>query len=124
MALDRRNKARKSITEETWQQVEALIRIEWSPEQISGRFKLRGEPGVSHERIYQHILWDKEQGGNLYKYLRRQKKQRKRYGAYDRRGIIPDRVWIDARPPVTNQRERLGDWEGELSSGADTSRPF
>ena len=35
---------------------------------------------VSHERIYQHVLQDKKQGGDLYTYLRCQKKRKKRYG--------------------------------------------
>ncbi len=35
---------------------------------------------ISHEWIYQYILRDKKQGGNLYKHLRCKKKNRRRYG--------------------------------------------
>ena len=117
LALSRRNKTNKSITEDTWQRVERLIRIEWSPEQISGRMKLQGEPYISHEWIYQYILRDKEHGGGLYQHLRCQKKRRKRYGAYERRGNLPDRVWIDERPAEANQRARIGDWEADTIIG-------
>ena len=50
-------------------------------------------------------------GGTLHKHLRCQKRRRKRYGSYDRRGKLPNRVSIDARPEIVDQRERLGDWE-------------
>ena len=66
---------------------------------------------VSHEWIYEHILADKRAGGTLHKHLRSQKKGRKRYGSYDRRGKMPNRVSIDARPEIVDQGERLGDWE-------------
>ena len=88
-----------------------LIRLDWSPEQISGRLKAEHDMQVSHEWIYQHILADKLTGGTLHKHLRCQKKRRKRYGSYDRRGKLPNRVSIDARPEIVDQRERLGDWE-------------
>jgi IS30 family transposase len=117
LALSRRNKTKKSITEDTWKQIEGLIRIEWSPEQISGRMTLQGDRRISHEWIYQHILRDKEHGGELYKHLRCQKKRRKRYGAYERRGNLPNRVWIDERPAEANQRARIGDWEADTIIG-------
>lgn len=33
------------------------------------------------------------------------------YGKYDRRGKLPNRVSIEERPQIVEQRERLGDWE-------------
>jgi len=46
LALARRNdKAQPRIDSQVWQQVEALIREQWSPEQIVGRIAM--EPGVS-----------------------------------------------------------------------------
>jgi len=72
---------------------------------------------VSHEWIYQHILADKRVGGDLYRHLLCQKKRRKRYGSYDRRGIPPNRVSIDEYPEVMDSRERLGDWEVDTVIG-------
>jgi IS30 family transposase len=50
-------------------------------------------------------------GGTLYRHLRCQKKRRKRYGGYDRRGKLPNRVSIEQRPEIVQQRQRIGDWE-------------
>jgi IS30 family transposase len=41
------------------------------------------------------------------------KPYRKRYGHYDRRGKIKNRVDIDKRPALVDRRNRIGDWEGD-----------
>ncbi len=105
------------IHRSTWVLVEALIQQDWSPEQISGRlFKEQGI-SISHERIYLHIYQNKRQGGDLHNHLRCQKKRRKRYGKQDRRGRIPNRISIDKRPAIVNNKSRIGDWEGDLIIG-------
>jgi IS30 family transposase len=117
--VSRRRKAKPRILPETWALIEDLIRRDWSPEQVSGRLESEYNIRVSHEWIYQHILADKRVGGDLYRHLRCQpalaaspgKRRRKRFGSYDRRGILPNRVSIDERPEVVDSRERLGDWE-------------
>jgi IS30 family transposase len=93
-----------------------LLRKGWSPEQISGTFR-KSHP-VSHEWLYQRILKDKQEGGDAYRYLRCQKKRKKRYGKPDRRGQIAHRVPISARPPVVETRSRVGDWEADTVIGA------
>ena len=110
-ALARRDKGRQRISTVDWERIEGLIKLDWSPEQISGYLGKEGILSISHEWIYQHIYRDKREGGNLWKHLRCQKKRRKRYGSYERRGQIPRRVWIDERPEVVEQRVRVGDWE-------------
>jgi|SRR5205085_219068 len=105
------------ITAETWQQVEAGLQKDWSPEQVSGTLKAQGQPTPSHERIYQYIYADKRQGGDLHQHLRCQKKRRKRYGKYDRRGQLPNRKSIDERPAIVATKERLGDWEADTIIG-------
>ena len=118
LAVARRiSKARSRLGREVWQQVEALVRQEWSPEQIVGRLEMEQGVSISHEWIYQYIYADKRSGGDLHRYLRCQKKRRKRYGSYDRRGIIPNRVSIDERPAIVATRGRLGDWEGDTAIG-------
>ncbi len=48
----------------------------------------------------------------LYKHLRHQhKKYRKRYGSPARNGPIKNRVFIDERPKIVDEKTRLGDWE-------------
>lgn len=118
LAMARRSsKSQRRIEPATWSRVERLLREEWSPEQIS--LWLRQEEGIyiSHEWIYQYILIDKHSGGDLYQHLRCQKTRRKRYGSYDRRGQIPNRVSIDERPAVVESRRRIGDWEVDTLIG-------
>jgi IS30 family transposase len=117
---DSRRKAKDNatrITTDTWQQVDAWLQQDWSPEQISGTLKEQCQPSVSHEHIYQHIYADKQQGGSLHQHLRCQKKRRKRYGKYDRRGQLPNRKSIDDRPAIVASKARLGDWEADTIIG-------
>jgi len=117
LARSRRNKAKRRIQPETWALIEAQLRLDWSPEQISGWLIRKEGISVSHEWIYQYILADKQAGGDLYCHLRCQKKRRKRYGGYDRRGKLPNRRSIEERPEIVDQRERLGDWEVDTILG-------
>jgi IS30 family transposase len=116
-AMKRRPKAILRITTEVWTVVESLLRQDWSPEQISGRLKKEQKGCLSHEWIYQHVLKDKQAGGDLYRHLRSQKKRRKRYGTYDRRGKLPNCRSIEERPAIVSTRKRLGDWEVDTLLG-------
>jgi IS30 family transposase len=117
LAVSRRDKSRQRIGTSTWILIEAAIRKEWSPEQVSDWLKDNHDLQISHEWIYQHILVDKHAGGDLHRHLRCQKKRRKRYGSYDRRGILKNRVSIDERPAIVDTRQRLGDWEVDTIIG-------
>jgi len=113
-ALTRRKLATKAVkmTPIFVEKIEEAIRLEWSPEQISGRFFREHNQCISHERIYQHIWTDKQQGGELYTHLRRQgKKYDKRRNGKSTRGQIKNRVSIDERPAVVDNKTRVGDWE-------------
>jgi IS30 family transposase len=119
-AQERRRRGRYiKMTPEVIAHIEEKLREEYSPEQIS--CTMRGSIGVkvSHERIYQHIWKDKEHGGDLYRNLRIAgvKKRRKRYGKKDWRGKIPNRVDIEQRPAIVEEKTRIGDWEADLVSG-------
>ncbi len=73
---------------------------------------------LHHETIYQLIYADKLSGGTLYQHLRVLKKSyRKRYGSYNSRGKIKNRVSIDARPGIVDRLSRIGDWEGDTIIG-------
>ena len=108
----RKQKLKPRISEQTWTaEVDEQIKRQWSPEQISGRRALNGQPKVSHEWIYQRIYRDKQHGGTLYLNLRCQRTRRKRYGKYDKRGCLVNQVSIEMRPPVVDEKTRVGDWE-------------
>lgn len=105
------------ITDGQWDRIDELLRQDWSPEQISAWLVREEGISVSHEWLYQHIYADKRQGGDLYKHLRCQKQRRKRYGSNDRRGKIKNRVSIEERPRVVDERSRIGDWEADTVIG-------
>ena len=93
------------------QWIELKIRIEWRPEQIAAKIHEALGVNISHERIYQHIWQNKRRGGTLYRHLAQSGKRRKKYGSKDKRGQIVNRVSIDERPKVVDEKSRLGDWE-------------
>ncbi len=45
----RRNKVKPRISDETWRAIQAQIKEQWSPAQISGRRALEGKREVSHQ---------------------------------------------------------------------------
>lgn len=121
MAEERRKQPRNvKMTPEVVEHIEEKINTEFSPEQISGSMKNEIDVKVSTETIYKHLLKDKAGGGQLYKKLRTAngKRNRKRYGKKDRRGGIPERVGIEQRPKIVEQKKRFGDWEADLVSGS------
>lgn len=93
--------------------VSSLIRNEWSPEQISGRFRSRGQDMVCHESIYQYIDHDRKNKGTLWHHLRWSQKRRRRRRGDMRWGPVSRRVPISERPEEANLRQRIGDWEGD-----------
>jgi transposase, IS30 family len=98
--------------------VSICLQHDWSPEQIAGRLREEEVVSLHHETIYQYLLADKANGGELYKQLRHQEKTyRKRYGSAHNRTGIPDRRDIDERPAAANSRERTGDWEADTIIG-------
>ena len=104
--------------------IESKLRLEWSPEQISGWLRTEKQLSISHETIYLHIWADKKAGGTLYQHLRRQgKKYDKRRNGKSTRGHIKNRRCIDDRPDIVDKKSRVGDWEidtviGKGHSGA------
>ena len=117
-ALKRReNKVDQRITEDDWAEIERLIKQEWSPEQIHGRFEEEHNNSVSHTWIYEHIREDKMAGGKLHEHLRHPKLYKKR-GAKDGRGSLSNRTSIDDRPDIVDKKSRVGDCEGDLVMGA------
>ena len=118
LALDRRmSKVKPCIDGGTWAFIETLIEEEWSPEQIHGWMKENLNISISHEWIYQYIYQDKQKGGNLHSYLRCKKIYKTRGGAKDGRGQIKNRISIDDRPSVVEERSRIGDWEADTIIG-------
>ena len=120
MTRERHERKKKyGIDEVTWAMVEKLLRLEWSPEQISKRLEVEGLSTVSHETIYRHIYSDREKGGDLYVYLRRRHTYRRRINKYCSRKGWSSRRPISERPPVVETRSRIGDWEADTIIGRE-----
>jgi transposase, IS30 family len=85
----------------------------WSPEQISGWLLEEQEQCLSHESIYLHVWADKRAGGVLHSFLRRRGKRYQWRGSNGKtsRGQIKNRVSIDERPTIVDDKEQVGHWE-------------
>jgi transposase, IS30 family len=99
----------------------------WSPQQIAGRLKCKAPKhlvgkSISHATIYRWLWSDKQRAEHFKPYLRvAHKKRRKPYGKPSKRGQISNRVSIEQRPAVVEERQRLGDWEGDTVVGKGRS---
>ena len=110
--------------------VERKLRVDWSPEQISGWLK-RNFPDdkslqVSHETLYRSLfvqakgLLKKE----LVQHLRSRRKMRRSAKVSPKnqpRGHIADAVSIRERPASVEDRAIPGHWEGDLISGSNNT---
>lgn len=127
LMLHRRVTASKSIkiTNVVKGWIEDLLFQDLTPEQIAGRLALEGKIQLHHESIYRYIYQDKANGGHLYQKLTRAcKKYKKRYGSYDKRGQLVNRISIDERPDIVDSRSRIGDWEGDTVIGKGRKNAF
>lgn len=120
MANGRRSRSRRNrqFSRADFRKVEALLKRQWSPEQISGYLRRHDILSISHETIYQHVWLDRRLGGSLHTHLRgARKKRRKRYGAYDSRGRLAGKRHISERPKAVERRKTLGHWEIDTVMG-------
>jgi IS30 family transposase len=115
----------RAMNPELHDHVQAELKQDWSPEQISKRLVLafpdRPEMRVSPETIYQS-LYVESRGAlkrELTKHLRTGRsvrKPQKRSNA--RRPRVPDALGIANRPAEVTERAVPGHWEGDLITGA------
>lgn len=87
----------------------------WSPEVIAGTWNRDRAPTegyrISHPTIYKYLYKNRL---DLCKYLCFQRqKPKKRNGKKKSREMIPNRTGIEKRPEEVENKERLGDWEGD-----------
>jgi IS30 family transposase len=114
-SIERRQATAKphKMTAQLIDEIDDKLFLKWSPEQISGWLLVEQEICISHEIIYQHVWADKATGGDLYKHLRRRARKYKVRGSNGktRSGQIKNRISIDERPLVVDEKTRVGDWE-------------
>ena len=108
------------ISEVCLSKVKAQLRQYHSPEQIAGFLKLKGLAWVSHETIYQMIYQNYGNMGAYRGYLRHSRiKRQHRTGKRQKRGLIPNRVGIEQRPAIAEQKSEIGHWEGDTIVGGN-----
>ena len=96
------------------------LKLDWSPEQISGRLLREEKIKVSHETIYQFVYEEIRKGEKLWVHLRRRRKHRRARSAAKKTfniGVRVGRAWIESRPKVVEERIRLGDFERDTVEG-------
>ena len=56
-ARGRRSRSRRNrqFSPADWARIQALLREDWSPEQIAGRLQREQRPSISHETIYRYV---------------------------------------------------------------------
>ena len=116
LAIDQSKQSRTTFTVAPWvkEHARALLRSQWSSEQIVSRLP------VSQETLYPHVYADKTQGDTLLMNLRCQKQKRKRYcSGPDRRGQIPNRRLMSERPAHIEVRKQVGHGECNAVIGAN-----
>jgi IS30 family transposase len=103
--------------------IENLDPIECTPEILSRRLPLLYPDDlrmrISYEALYQAIYSDKRLHFLIKVLPQARSKRRERGQGKSRRGpSIPNRVGIEQRPELVDERSRFGDWEGDLVVGA------
>jgi len=115
--------AQKQTQRALWRYVIDKLMEGWPPEAIAGRLPLEFPDDttmrISHETIYR-TLYSEKRCHYLIKYLPQARpKRRKRGQRKTGRGpSIPNRVGIEQRPAIVEERSRFGDWEGDTIVGA------
>jgi IS30 family transposase len=121
-ARARRSKSRRRwyFTDRQLQIAISLIKLQWSPRQVSGWLRRHRVLNISHQTLYRYIWYDHWEGGALWQHLRQaRKRRRKRYGAYDSRGVMPGKRHISERPLRADNRSRRGHWELDTVIGSN-----
>ena len=119
-ARRRRSRRGSHYPQECWTMIYSLLKIQWSPEQISNCMMKAGSYKISFQTIYRTIRKDRCRGGYLHRNLRiMPKRRRKRYGRPDSRGVLAGKRLISERPKSIETRKELGHWEGDTVMGND-----
>jgi len=110
------SKANLKLTPNNIALIKKYLIQDYSPEQISATLKLKHNVAISYVTIYSFIYENKLNGGVLYKHLRQKTKRRAKYGKAQKRRI-PDRISIENRPPIVDEKTRVGDFEADTIIG-------
>lgn len=109
----------KKIDASLKETIDNKLIMKWSPEQIAGHLeKKEGKKVISFQALYNYIHKDKRNNGSLYLNLRHGCIKKRRNGGYlQKKEIIKNKVSIEQRPTIVDQKLRIGDWEVDTVIG-------
>jgi IS30 family transposase len=86
------------------------LKMGWTPEEISGRLKRDHARIIGFKSIY---VWLSSVQGQEYIHFLPSKTWKRGRKKISKVGHIPNRISIEERPKVINERKRIGDFEGD-----------
>ncbi|WP_243457636.1 IS30 family transposase [Ottowia testudinis] len=95
------------FTPDDWALVMAYLQLDLSPQQVAQRLLLEQRLCISHSCIYQRLQRQPSHCPRL------RCGQRRRKARAPGVGQLADRLGIEQRPAIAQERSRLGDWEGD-----------
>ena len=116
MAKDKRSQAKKGVAfrdikEQTKELIHTKLSSHTSPDVISGELALKHQIKISESTIYRYIKADRANGGNLYELLPHRGKPYKTKSSSSQRSTIKNRVGIEERPEIADQKTEFGHFE-------------
>ncbi len=92
------------------QKVKEKLLQTWSPERVSGRFKIEDNVHISALTIYKYVNSGRVAMSCLKHKGKKYKPRKKTSGVK----FIPNHIDISERPEIVEKKSRVGDWEGDL----------
>jgi IS30 family transposase len=108
--------ANLKLTDNVIALIKKYLKQDYSPEQIADTLHKKHKINISHVTIYSFIHEDRLHNGTLYTKLRHKGKRRAKYKK-GRKNRIPNRISIDQRPMIVNEKIRAGDFEADTIIG-------
>jgi len=113
---EKSKQANLKLTDSVIKLIKKYLKKEYSPEQISATLSIKHGVTISHVTIYGFIHKDRLHNGTLHTKLRHKGKRRAKYGK-GRKNRIPNRVSIEQRPAIVEEKTRVGDFEADTIIG-------
>lgn len=114
--IEQSKHSNNKLTQSTISLIIRYLKQEFSPEQIVAVLHTRHAILISYVSIYKFIYYDRREGGKLYTHLRQKGKKRIKYNTQGK-VCIKDRVPIDYRPSIVDDKKRIGDFEADTIIG-------
>ena len=113
-------RTRKKDTRREWSKIEHNeemktyiiegLKKHWNPDEVSGRMKLEKKPWYASKTAIYEWLWS-VYGQQYCVHLYSKRYHKKKWEKKTERVMIPNRVGIDKRPEIVNNRTEAGNWE-------------